>query len=69
MPYSIEIGWVRLLNLNVGAGRVIVVLDGLHLLLLQVWREIILLLVIKVVNSSNFLISIFGILFCLFSVL
>ena len=69
MPYSIEIGWVRLLNLNVGAGRVIVVLDCLHLLLLQVWREIILLLVIKVVNSSNFLISIFGILFCLFSVL
>ena len=69
MPDSIEIPWVRLLDLNVGAGRVVVVLDGLHLLLLQMWRDIILLLVIKVVNSSNFLISIFGILFCLFAVI
>ena len=69
VPDGIEIGWVRLLDLNVGADRVVVVLNCLHLLLLQMWREIILLLVIKIVNSSNLLISIFGILFCLFAVI
>ena len=70
MPDSIEIRWIcLLLNLNIRACSVVVLLDGLHLLLLQIWREIILLLVIKIINSSNFLIPIFGILLLRFVVI
>ena len=66
---SVEIIWISLLNLNIWLCWVIVILNCLHLLLLQMRREIILLLVIKIVNSSYFLISIFGILLWTFAVL
>ena len=63
MSNRIEISSIWLLNLNIWISSVVIVLNRLQLLLLQMRCEIVLLLVIKVVDTSNFLVSIFGILF------
>jgi hypothetical protein len=64
----VEICRIWLLNLNIGTRSVVVILDSLQLLLLQMRREIILLLVIEIVNSTNFLVSFFCVLLWRFAI-